>query len=97
MMTEEEAMAGLPNDPVMAFAVLVSKCANGLLGELVESGKTETQARNAIVYYFLDFASGEACRIARSEGRTPDRDKWLKAVNGAFDKAFARTAVAPQT
>lgn len=85
-------MPDLPDDPVMVFAVLVSKCANGLCRELMDAGKTETQARNAVVHYFLDFASGEACRIARQEGRDPDRNKWLAAVNGAFDRAVARTA-----
>lgn len=84
----------LPDDPVNAFAYLVSKCASGLLQELVAAGKTDKQARLAIIHYFLAFASGEACRIARSEGRDPDRDKWLKAVNGAFDKAVNRTSPA---
>jgi hypothetical protein len=76
-----------------AFALLVSKCASGLLRDLVETGKTETEARNAIVRYFLDFASGEACRIARGEGREPDQSKWQAATEAAFARAVKRTAL----
>lgn len=86
-----ESAVELPADPVHAFAYRVSRCASGLLKELIEAGKTEPQARNAIIRYFLDFASGEACRVARSQGREPSRDNWLKAANDAFDKAVVRT------
>lgn len=79
--------------PVEAFALLVSKCASGLLLEFVEGGKSDTEARNAIINYFLDFASGEACRVARSEGREPDHDKWRKATDAAFERAVFRTAL----
>ena len=72
-------MTEIPDDPYMAFAVLVSRCGNGLMKELMETGKTETQARNAVIHCFLDFASGESCRVARREGREPDRDKWRAA------------------
>lgn len=79
-------------DSVKIFAFLVSKCASGLLLELRDEGKTETQARNAIIHYFLDFAAGEACRVARGEGREPNREKWAEATNGAFDRAVKRTS-----
>lgn len=82
----------VPTDPVMAFAYFVGKCAEGCGKELMASGKTETEARNAIIHYFLDFAAGEACRIARREGREPNRAKWSKAVKSAFIRAVERTA-----
>lgn len=86
-MTKERA----PLDPWKAFAFFVSKCATGFGRELMKSGKTETQARNAVVRCFLDMAAGEACRIARREGRKPDLAKWRKATNDAFDHAVERT------
>jgi hypothetical protein len=84
----------LPTDPYGAFAYLVSGCASGLYKELIEKGWTDTKARNAIVHRFLDMASGEACRIARREGREPDPVKWQKATADAFDRAVKRTASA---
>ena len=80
------------DDPYGDFAYLVSRCASGLLAKLVETGKTDAQARNAVIHCFLDFASGEACRIARREGRQPDRYKWQKATDNAFERAIKRTA-----
>lgn len=91
-MTDNEPLVDVPDDPVKAFAVLVGRCANGLLRELVEEGKTDTQARNAIIHYFLDFAAGEACRVAMREGREPDHNKWRMATNKAFEHAVKRTA-----
>lgn len=84
-----------PIDPYNAFAFFVSKCAEGFGAELMKNGKTDTQARNTIVGCFLDFAAGEACRIARREGREPDPDKLAKAVTDAFNRAVKRTARRP--
>jgi len=81
-----------PIDPWKAFPYFVGKCAEGFARELVEQGKTVTQARNAVIGCFLDMAAGEACRIARGEGREPDPSKWSKAVNDAFERAVKRTA-----
>jgi hypothetical protein len=81
----------VPDDPYGAFAFFVSQCASGLYGELLEKGKTDTEARNAVIHCFLDFASGEACRVARSEGREPDQGKWRAATDEAFAKAVERT------
>lgn len=81
-----------PVDPWGAFAYFVSKCADGFGRELIEQGKTETQARNAIIGCFLDFAAGEACRVARGEGRDPNSAKWRKATDDAFERAVKRTA-----
>lgn len=81
--------------PRQVFAYLVSKCASGLVDELVASGKSETQARNTVIHCFLDFASGEACRIARRESREPDPEKWRKAVDRAFARAVKRTVAPP--
>jgi len=83
----------IPDDPYLAFATLVSRCGNGLMRELIDSGKTETQARNSVIHCFLAFASGEACRVARREGREPDKEKWTKATDSAFEKAVKRTAI----
>lgn len=87
----------VPDDPYGAFAWFVSQCASGLYKELLEKGRTDTDARNAVIHCFLDFASGEACRIARREGREPDHDKWRKATDAAFERAVKRAkATAPQ-
>lgn len=85
----------VPDDPYGAFAFFVSRCASGLYQELLEKGKTDTDARNAVIHCFLDFAAGEACRVARSESREPDWDKWRKATDIAFDHAVKRTEPAP--
>lgn len=90
-MAAKAAKAKVPADPNMAFAYFVSRCAEGLGKELIAEGKTPTQAKNQIINHFLAFAAGEACRIARAEGRTPDRGKWHIAIDRAFDKALART------
>lgn len=87
-----EALSKVPDDPYGAFAWFVSHCSSGLYKELVAKGRTDTQARNAIVACFLDFASGEACRIARREGREPDHEKWRSATDAAFYRAVKRTA-----
>lgn len=81
-----------PIDPWKAFAYFVSKCSEGFGAELMREGKTETEARNAIIWCLLDFAAGEACRIARHEGREPDQEKWTSAVNDVFERAVKRTA-----
>lgn len=81
----------VPTDPRMAFAYFVSRCAEGYAKELLAEGKTPTEAKNAIIHHFLDFAAGEACRIAVSENRKPDHAKWHKATNAAFTKAIERT------
>ena len=81
----------VPTDPYGAFGWFVSRCASGLYTELIEKGKTDTQARNAVIHCFLDMAAGEACRIARREGREPDTDKWGKATMKALDRAIKRT------
>lgn len=83
-----------PADPWNAFAFFVGKCASGFGRELLQQGKTDTQARNAVIGCFLDFAAGEACRVARREGREPSPEKWTKAVNDAFERAVKRTAEA---
>lgn len=85
-------LSKVPTDPYDAFAWFVSQCASGLYGELLEKGKTDTEARNTVIHCFLDFASGEACRIARREGRDPDHDKWRAATDGAFERAAKRVA-----
>lgn len=82
----------LPADPWKAFAYLVSRCASGFFGELVERGRTPTEARNTIIGCFLDMAAGEACRIANKEGREPDHALWQAATDGAFARAKKRTA-----
>lgn len=82
----------VPADSAKAFAFFVNKCGAGYGGELLREGKTETEARNIIIHHFLDFAAGEACRVARREGREPDFEKWTKAVNNAFERAVKRTA-----
>lgn len=89
---EKEFVENMPEDAVQAFAYLVSRCASGLYQELIDGGKTDTQARNLVIGCFLDFAAGEACRIARRENREPDPKKWGKAVTGAFERAVKRTA-----
>lgn len=87
-----KVLSEVPDDPYGAFAWFVSHCASGLYKELTARGKTDTEARNAVIHCFLDFASGEACRIARREGRAPDRGKWHEATDKAFDRAVERTA-----
>src|SRR4051812_38277593 len=82
----------VPDDPRKAFAWFVSHCSSGLYKELMEQGKTDTQARNTVIYCFLDFAAGEACRIAMREEREPNIEKWQKATTDAFDRAVKRTA-----
>ena len=82
----------IPTDPVKAFAYLVSKCASGLYLELVDAGRTDTNARSQIIFMFLDFAAGETCRVARREGREPRFDKWTAATTDAFERAVKRTA-----
>lgn len=79
-------------DPHKAFAYLVSRCASGLLNELVAQGETEVRARNCVIHHFLAFAAGEACRQARREGREPDPTKWAAATEKAFDAAVGRTS-----
>lgn len=90
-MKERMALAGVPDEPYAAFAWFVSRCASGLYQELLEKGKTDTEARNAVIHCFLDFAAGEACRVARREEREPDSDKWRKATDDAFERAVKRT------
>ena len=91
-----KALNEVPSDPYGAFAWFVSQCASGLYRELLEKGKTDTEARNAVIHCFLDFAAGEACRIARREAREPDPDKWRAAVDGAFARAIKRSAEIPE-
>ena len=86
-----KALSDVPADPYGAFAWFVSQCASGLLKELVAAGKTDTEARNAVIGCFLDFASGEACRIARREDREPDQEKWRAATDSAFERAIKRS------
>jgi hypothetical protein len=76
----DETLSEVPDDTWKAFGYLVSRCASGAYKELVEKGRTDAQARNAVIHSFLDMASGEACRVARREGREPDREKWQKAI-----------------
>jgi hypothetical protein len=87
-----KALNEVPTDPYGAFAWMVSQCASGLYKELLEKGRADTEVRNSVIHCFLDFAAGEACRIARREEREPDRDKWRQAVDAAFDRAVKRTA-----
>ena len=81
----------IPANSWDAFAYLISRCASGLYGELVKGGCTDAQARNSIIHAFLDMAAGEACRVARREGRSPEPEKWREAVTNAFDRAVKRT------
>lgn len=83
--------SSVPKDSWQAFAYLVSRCASGLHKELMEQGKTDKAARNAVIWCFLAMAAGEACRIARSEEREPDHGKWRKATDDAFERAVTRT------
>jgi hypothetical protein len=89
------AKSKVPEDSYGAFAYFVSRCASGLYKELLEKGKTDVEARNAVIHCFLDFASGEACRVARGEGRDPDQDKWRQAADKAFARAIKRNASQP--
>jgi hypothetical protein len=89
-MTDEPEVA-LPDDSWKCFALLVSKCASGYGAELLAEGLSDAQARNRIIHAFLAFAAGEACRMARREGREPDREKWSRATADAFERAVART------
>ena len=82
--------SNVPADPWEAFAYFVSRCAEGFGRELIEAGRTPTQARNAVVGCFLHMAAGEACRIAHDEGRKPDPKKWRKATAEAFSRARTR-------
>lgn len=86
-----KVLDNVPTDPYGAFAWFASRCASGFYMELVEKGKTDTQARNVVIHCFLAMAAGEACRIARREGREPDTSKWGKATMKAFEKAIKRT------
>lgn len=90
--TQDGMDAIIPSDAREAFAYFVSRCAEGYGSELMKQGKTATQAKNAIIHHFLAFASGEACRIARSEGREPDITKWRGASDRAFERAVERTS-----
>lgn len=87
-------LSEVPTDPYGAFAWFVSQCASGLYKELLEKGNTDTEARNAVIHCFLDFASGEACRVARGENREPDPQKWRTATDAAFERAVKRSASA---
>lgn len=87
-----DSTSEVPEDTWGAFGYLVSRCAIGAYNELIEKGRTDAQARNAVIHAFLDMAAGEACRIARREGREPDPSKWHKATGDAFERAIKRTA-----
>jgi len=87
-----KVLSEAPSDPYGAFAWFVSHCASGFYKELLEKGKTDTEARNAVIHCFLDFAAGEACRIARRECREPGQEKWREATDKAFERAIKRTA-----
>lgn len=41
-------------------------------------------------------AAGEACRIARDDGREPNPEKWRSATDAVFAAAVARTALAQE-
>lgn len=82
----------VPDDPYGAFGWFISRCSSGLYSELVEQGKTDAEARNAVIHCFLDMAAGEACRVARREEREPDPAKWRAATDKAFTRAVQRTA-----
>ena len=81
----------VPIAPRKAFAYFVSKCASGCGKELIEQGLTDVQACNAVIHMLLDFAAGEACRIARRDGRKPSIKKWREATKTAFEAAVERT------
>jgi hypothetical protein len=91
-MGDEALLSEVPEDTWGAFGYLVSRCASGVYTELVAKGKTDAEARNAVIHTFLDMACGEACRIARREGREPNKDKWQAAVDAAWSRAVKRTA-----
>jgi hypothetical protein len=63
--------------------------------ELSEQGLSDTEARTSIIHDLIACASGEACRIARKEGRDPDINKWRAATERAFLHAVERTLPAP--
>lgn len=90
-------LSEVPEDTIGAFAWFVSHSASGAYKELLQQGRSDTEARNTIIHCFLDFASGEACRVARSEGRDPDKKKWRKATDAALKKAIERTDVDQQS
>ena len=78
--------------PHELWARCLSVAASGYFLHLTkEAGLTEAQAKNRIIGDFLACASGEACRLARKEGRVPDPNKWRKATNDAFKRAVERT------
>lgn len=85
----------VPKDSWQAFAYFVSRCASGFHKELMEQGKTDKAARNSVIGCFLAMAAGEACRIARREGREPDHSKWRKATDDAFQRAL-KSAQSPE-
>lgn len=87
----------LPEDTLQCFAYLVSRCASGAYQELVDAGKTDVQARTTVIHTFMNFAAGEACRVARKEGREPDETLWRAATDDAFSRAVQRTAAPPDT
>jgi hypothetical protein len=91
----KKAMPKVPDDPWGAFAFFMNSCATGFARELVAAGKSETEARNSVIGCFLQMAAGEACRIARREGREPDVKKWRKATADAFKRAVQYTASTP--
>lgn len=82
----------VPADPWGAFAWFLNQCASGFARELMAQGKTETHARNAIIRCLVSAAAGEACRIARSEGREPNPTKWRQFTCTQFERAVKRTA-----
>ena len=85
-------MLKVPKEPLAAFAYLTSCCANGAAKELIKAGRSSTESQNLIIASLLAFASGAACRLARAEGRVPNKTKWRRATSAAFDAAVRRTA-----
>lgn len=95
---EADAMPNdVPESPHGAFAYFLSKCVGGYGAELMRSGThTETDVRNAVVHALMACAAGEACRIARDDGREPNPEKWRSATDAVFAAAIARTALAQE-
>lgn len=92
-MTESEARKearGAAYDLLLPEAnALFNRFANALIAG---AGYNETQARNQTINLLLQMAAGEACRVARKEGREPDPNLWAAATRAAFKGAVRYTA-----
>lgn len=75
------------------FAVDANKLFSKLAANLITmAGQTETQARNEVIGMLTQMAAGEACRVARAEGREPDHERWRTFTDKCFSKACRYTS-----